>query len=360
MSLLVGTVTNIILPIFGYNQLLKIGPSLSLINFAGFTSYAIVAKQLFDIKVILTSLFATIIAILLLFNALSSITNFEYAWKGSLFIIFLIFGYLLIKSVSKEVKQREKMEEMAKELAIANIKLKKLDQTKSEFLSIASHQLRTPLSAIKGYLSMVLEGTYGKISKKVEKPINNVFQASKQLNQLVNTLLNVSRIEAGRIKLEPIPTPIKEVLEPIVEEFKIVAQEKGLYLKLSFADSLPLIPLDKEKINQVIMNIIDNAIKYTEKGGIIIKCKMKNEKLKITIADTGLGMSKEQLGEIFQKFNRGTAGETHWASGAGLGLYIAKEFTELHNGKIWAESGGEGKGSTFNIELPVISGKMVK
>jgi len=318
-------------------------------------SYAMVKYRLFEIKVVLTSLFVTLIAGLLLFNVVDSPTTFDYIWKGSLFIAFLIFGYLLIKSVWREIRQREKMEKMTIKLKEVNEKLKILDRAKSEFLSIASHQLRTPLSAIKGYLSMILEGSYGKVSKKVKKPIANVFKASNQLNQLVNTLLNVSRIESGKIKLETKKIRLKEIIAPIVEEFMLTAKEKGLYLKLSMPASLPLMSLDKQKINQVIMNIIDNAIKYTETGGITIKTtESKNKKkILIQISDTGLGMDKKQSKQIFEKFERGSAGKTSWASGAGLGLFIARKFTELHHGKIWAESKGVNKGSAFYIELPI-------
>jgi signal transduction histidine kinase len=316
-------------------------------------SYAIVKHQLFEIKVVLTSLFMAIISILLLFNIFGSSTNFEYILNGSLFTAFLIFGYLLIKSVLKEIKQREKMEKMAGELQVAYEKVQKLDQAKSEFLSIASHQLRTPLTAIQGYLSLLIEGTYGKIQTKAKRPLNNVFRASRQLNQLVNTLLNISRIEAGKVKLEAVPTSLEEILSRIVEEFKIVAEEKGLYLKLEAPSLLPPISLDEEKINQVIMNIVDNSIKYTDAGGIKITAQEKEKsKVLIKIADTGAGMSKEQLSHLFQKFSRGKAGQEGWSSGAGLGLFVAKQFTELHGGKIWAESDGPGKGSAFYIEIP--------
>jgi signal transduction histidine kinase len=160
-------------------------------------------------------------------------------------------------------------------------------------------------------------------------------------------------LKPAKFKLEAKKMSIRLVLEPIVEEFKIVAKEKGLYLKLSIPSSLPQVPLDAEKINQVLMNVVDNAIKYTEKGGIEIRVREKGKNaVLIEIADTGLGMDKGQTNKIFEKFSRGTAGEVSWASGAGLGLFIAKKFTELHHGKIWAESKGINKGSTFYIELP--------
>jgi signal transduction histidine kinase len=296
---------------------------------------------------------AILITVLLIFNIADSITAPEYIWKTFLLGLFLVFGYLLIKNNSKQLQQKKKMEEITKELQGANFRFKELNKTKSEFISIASHQLRTPLSIIIGYLSMILEGAYGKISKKTVKPISNAFIASKQLNKLVNTLLNVSHIEAGKIKLEAEKMPVKEMLEPIVEEFKITAKKKGLYLRLSIPASLPQISLDQEKINQVIMNIIDNAIKYTEIGGIVVKATTLKNKILIQITDTGLGMDKKQIKQIFKKFKRGSAGEISWSSGAGLGLFIAKKFTELHRGKIWAESKGINKGSTFYIELPL-------
>jgi len=263
----------------------------SSIFFVALSAYAILKHHLFKIKVIATELLVGLITVILLTDLLSSKTLSATLLKTAILIAFIYLGWSLIKSVWREIHQKEKMEEMAIELRKVNTKLKKLDEAKSEFISIASHQLRTPLSAIIGYLSMVLEGTYGKISEKVQKPISNVFRASKQLNKLVNTLLNVSRIEAGKIKLEAKKISLQQVLEPIVEEFKILASEKGLYLKLSIPSSLPEINLDTEKINQVIMNLIDNSIKYTEKGGINIKVIERNQNsILIEIADTGLGM----------------------------------------------------------------------
>jgi signal transduction histidine kinase len=172
----------------------------SSIFLVAFLAYAIIRQKLFGIKVVLTTLLTALIAILLFVDIfMFSQTSVDKIAKSFILIIFLCFGYMLIKSVVREIRQRERMEQMAKELRETNIKLKKLDKAKSEFISIASHQLRTPLSAIIGYLSMVLEGVYGKINSKMTRPISNVFKASKQLNQLVNTLLNVSRIEAGKI-----------------------------------------------------------------------------------------------------------------------------------------------------------------
>ncbi|MCD5396559.1 MAG: hypothetical protein LR000_02760, partial [Candidatus Pacebacteria bacterium] len=159
---------NMILPLLrGSVQYAEFG-NYSIIFFLSFTAYAIVKHHLFGIKVVLTSVFVGLIAILLFINFIGSKTIFEYFWKGTILITFLIFGYLLVKSVINESKRREQLEKLTRQLRKMNIELKKLDKAKSEFLSIASHQLRTPLSIMKGHLSMMLEGSYGKISPKIK------------------------------------------------------------------------------------------------------------------------------------------------------------------------------------------------
>ena len=316
--------------------------------YVGMIGYAIARKQLFDIRVVLTQLLVGIVAILLLINTLTSQATFEYFWKGGLLVAFLIAGYLLIKSVLNEIKQRQELEKAYDEL-------RRLDEAKSEFISIASHQLKTPLTTIKGYISMVLEGTYGKVGSSMRKPIEGVFQSNERLIHLVNNLLDLSRLEAGRIKMNNGKVQIEEIIQSVSEELRIKADEKKL--KLSFkksAKKLPMITADTEKIRSVITNLIDNAIRYTEQGSITIVSSLKDAKtIHIEIQDTGAGMEKDEMRELFKSFSRGGAGNTFWTEGTGLGLYVAKQFVDMHKGKIWAESPGKGKGSTFFIEIPV-------
>jgi signal transduction histidine kinase len=140
----------------------------------------------------------------------------------------------------------------------------------------------------------------------------------------------------------------------VVEELGIKAKEKNLYLKYESPKiPLPEISIDKAKIRQAILNIVDNAIKYTQQGGITVKTQITNSKLQIAVADTGVGMEKKEIENLFEIMRRGRAGVQFWTEGAGLGLYIAKKFLEMHRGRIWAESKGKDKGSTFYIELPV-------
>ncbi|MDP2930818.1 MAG: ATP-binding protein, partial [bacterium] len=267
--------------------------------------------------------------------------------------------YTEVENFSKTLK--EKVDEQTKELKNAYNELKRLDEAKSEFISIASHQLRTPLTAIKGYISMVLDGSYGELGTKTKTPLQKVGQASERLIRLVNDLLSLSRIEGGRLKFEPQPIKIEKLINNAVGIFKIEAQKKGISLKLEKPkEPLPEIMADQEKLNQTILNLIDNAIHYTEKGEINISVelitarnKTDDDKIKIEIRDTGRGISPEEIGQLFEKFSRGHDASRFWTEGTGLGLFVAKKFIEMHQGKIWAESEGEDKGSTFHIELPV-------
>jgi len=262
--------------------------------------------------------------------------------------------YSEVKSFNKKLEKE--VEERTKELREAYEELKKLDKAKSEFVSIASHQLRTPLTAVKGYISMILEGTYGKMPEKVKKPLENIYLYNERLIKLVNDLLNISRIEAGRMEMKLKRSSIEEIISSVVEELKNEAKNKGIYLKWEKAKKpLPKILIDKDKIRQVIMNIIDNAIRYTEKGGVTInlKSQISSQSIRIIVKDTGMGLTKYELSKMFESFSRGTAGTRLYTEGVGLGLYVAKKFVWMHDGEIRAESKGKGKGSTFYIELPI-------
>ncbi len=260
--------------------------------------------------------------------------------------------YDQIEDLSKNLQK--KVNEQVKELREAYEELKKLDKAKSEFLSITSHQLRTPLTAIKGYISMVLEKLYGEPPEKMKKPLENIYASNERLIKLVNDLLNISRIEAGEVEMNFEKSSLEEIIISVIEELSNTAKNKNIYLKWEKPKNLlSKASVDKNKIRQVIMNVVDNAIRYTEKGGVTVKAKDLKSKIQIAISDTGAGLTKYELSKMFESFSRGTAGTRLYAEGVGLGLYVAKKFVELHNGKVWAKSKGKGEGSTFYIELPI-------
>jgi len=339
ISILIGTTTNLIHPLItGIPSYARFGP-ISTLFLVIFTALAITRYHLFGIEVILIEILVGVIGILLVVQIFMAQSTLWRIINGIIFALFCVFGYLLIRGVFREIKRREEVE--------------KISKAKTEFLSIASHQLRTPLSIIKGYLSMILEGSYGNLPEKVKKPMENVFVSNERLIRLVNDILNVTKIETGEMEMNLEKTDLREIIKEVISELSLKAKEKNLYLEFEEPKEFPKILLDSEKIRQVILNLVDNAIRYTQKGGVTVKLQIANGRLQIVVSDTGEGLTKEEKEKLFERFSRGTAGTKFWTEGAGLGLYVARRFVEMHNGKIWAESEGKGKGSTFYVELPI-------
>lgn len=239
------------------------------------------------------------------------------------------------------------------QLAVANEKLKSLDKLKTEFLSLASHQLRSPLTAIKGYTSMLLDGSFGGITKEQHEAIDRVYQSVEHLRRTVEDLLNVSKIEQGGMKYEMAPFDIVKAAGDIVRDFELVAKKKNLSISFTTNDGAAMITGDMEKIRQVIINVIDNAIKYTPAGSIAVDVQYDAQsKIAILkVKDTGKGIDPAAKETLFQKFSRADGGKTN-PDGSGLGLYLAKQIIEAHKGSVRIESEGVGKGSTFIIVLP--------
>jgi len=360
-----ATITDLTLPILGNFNYTWLGPIFSLLLIISI-SIAILRHHLFNIKVIATELltFAVWIAILIRVF-LSETWSARFIELGFLAFV-VVFGILIIKSVMKEVEMREKVQRLAFELKDANDRLKEMDQIKSDFVTIASHQLRTPLTAIKGYASLMLEGSYGKVPKKMEDPLNKLFRSSERMVVMVGDFLNVSRIERGKIEYEFSKFDLKKLVKELFEEFKLkMKEEKKTDPKLYFDTDVNgevMINADEGKIKQVLSNLIDNSIKYTpalptggHSGFVKISFSLLSNKKAafISVKDSGVGMDEDTLEKIFGKFNRAQDASKFNTEGSGLGLYVAKEFIKKHNGRLWAESPGEGKGSTFFVELPL-------
>jgi len=346
-----GIGTNLILPTLGILQLYWLGPIFSVIIVV-FTAIAILKYNLFNLKVIATELFIFTLWIFLLIRALISDSYQELTINASLFILTVAIGILLIRSVLREVHQREHIQELANKLERTNEQLK-------QFLSFATHQIRSPLTAIRGYASMLINGDYEEINEKQKQPIQTILRSSEDLIKIVNDFLNVSRIEQGRMKYDKKHINVIDLVKEVVNEYKPNVQERGLELmyKNPYEDDVITIDADKHKLKQVFGNIIDNSIKYTNKGSITISVKKKDSIIHIEISDTGIGMNPDELEKIFKMFERGSDASKTNESGTGLGIYLARNITEAHGGTLHAESDGQGKGSTFVVRLPEVSDK---
>lgn len=341
ISAMMGAIIfTILIPVvfFGKNYFVQYSPVYTSF-FLGVTAYAIVKHNLFNIRVIATELFSTLIALVFLIRVLSSNTVNEFLFNLLLFVILSVFGVLLVRGTIREIRE-----------------LQRLSQAKSDFVSIVSHQLRTPLTTIKGFVSMMQEGKETDAERK--DWLQKVYITNERLIRLVNDILNISRMEEGRIEYEFQDVDALDIIDGAVTEMKMPAQDKGVALLWTKPDeAVPRVRADALKLRQVFLNLIDNGIKYTDVNGWVSVRLFHNKdlrKIDVIVQDTGMGLEKKEVRSLFERFSRVGAGQKTNAEGMGIGLYIARHIMEAHNGKIWAESEGRGMGSKFYVELPTI------
>jgi PAS domain S-box-containing protein len=231
---------------------------------------------------------------------------------------------------------------------------KVVERMKSEFVSLAAHQLRTPLSAIKWTLRMLLDRELGEITPEQQEFLEKTYESNERMISLINDLLDVTRIEEGRYIYRTTLIGLESIVQSVIDSYKTVLEKKELKFELRKPETpLPLVLADVEKIKIVVQNIIDNAIRYTDKGGkVTITLKYGKRELECSVSDTGVGIPLDQQSRVFSKFFRGANALRMEPEGSGLGLFIVKNIIEAHGGRIWFES-EEGKGTTFYFTLPV-------
>lgn len=328
-----------------------LGP-LSTAILMAFISYAIVKHHLFNIKVLATKILVALIGSIFAVKVFLDDTLTERITDGIVLLIVTFFGFLLIQSVKDEIKRRIQVARLAKSLERANDKLQEQDKIKTEFLSIASHQLRTPLSIIKGYTELIKENAYGKVGKPVVKILDNIDESNEHLIKLVDEFLNISRIEQGRTQYIFEKFSVKDMVQDVVRELSAKASPKGVSLKAKYPRGKAVIVGDMEKLRHCAYNFIDNAIKYTAQGrNIQVMVELMPRGVDVLVKDNGVGLDASDVRNMFQKFYRSPhiMRDIH---GNGLGLYVVKQFTESHGGRVWAKSKGVGKGSEFGFFVP--------
>jgi signal transduction histidine kinase len=273
----------------------------------------------------------------------------------------------LQRKVDAQTKKIKKAYEVEKS---AHAELQRLDQAKTQFIMATQHHLRTPLTSMAGYLDLIFGGTFGKTSVSLNKTLKKFQVSVNRLVQVVNELLDISQFQLGKEVVDlRSGVEIGPILKEIIEELKPETETKKTYLKLvKPKKTLPFIKADSEKLKVAITNIVDNGVKYTEKGGVTIQLRCQNSiggskgvdklkpklKLQIIVSDTGMGIPESELGKLFSRtFERSEKAKQVYTTGRGIGLYITSQIIQAHNGRIWAESKGKNKGSSFYIELPV-------
>lgn len=426
----VAVIADLVVPLIFNTNVLANFDSLGIIFLVIFTTYAILKHHLLDIKVILVETATILVSLAILAQTLLS----QGFWEG--FVNFIILslvvygGYLITKSVQNEIRQKEELQILSKQLEQANAHLKELDAMKTEFVSLASHELLTPVSAIEGYLSMLLDEKMARVDDpKAKKYLDNVYLSAKRLARLIADMLNISRIEEGRLSVEKSEVNVGDTIDQVIAEIRFKAEERKQKIVFENPDSanklrdssliaqndteiaqndteIPRSARDDEyatfadpdKIKEIAINIIGNSIKYSRDPGTItitvqkvprqmvdstwarIEADIKvrplddqeaikssvdphyrelvgEEQLMITVKDQGVGIPREELPRLFKKFHRVGNYSTQESQGTGLGLYISRALVELQHGRIWADSEGEGKGSTFTFTLPELAVK---
>jgi len=248
-------------------------------------------------------------------------------------------------------KERLQKEIAAKkvELEAANKKLQQLDRIKSDFVSNVAHEFRTPLMIIKGNVDLVNKGGLGNVAPAQKEMLDGAINIVNRLSRLVNDLLDISKIESGKMELKKEPVEINSIIEENLAIFDKIIKDKKFKLQKDLAKDLPKIDVDKDKVTQVFVNLLSNAIKYSpEAGAITVKTVNLEKEIMVEVSDTGEGVALDNLDKIFDKFTRVTAEKKE---GTGLGLPIAKDIVNLHKGRIWVKS-ELGKGSQFYFTLP--------
>ena len=337
---------NLILPaVFEITRFIPLG-ALTIFPFSACTAYAIYKHKAFKVK----NIGSTILAFMLCMATFVEIVFAENAEQ--LLLRVGIFLFVLLVSI-QFIKNIFALEYLTTSLEDANKKLQSLDTLKSEFISLASHQLRSPLTVIKGYASTLTDGMVGALTPKQNEIVHHIYTAAQGLASVVEDFLNVTKIEQGGMKYVFVKTDIKNIVLDLASDMKIAAEDKHLEFNSFIEDGEYEINADGVKLKQVFLNLIDNSIKYTREGFVNIELRhnINEHTILFSVSDSGMGVSEETKTKLFTKFSRGEAG-TLSSSGSGLGLYLAQSIVKAHKGTVTVNSEGLGKGSTFSVVLP--------
>lgn len=296
-----------------------------------FTAYAIYIVELFHVKNVFAGLFTFFLCTVSLIELVLADTLEQLLLRVLVFLLTLVIGIQLVKNTF--------------EIELAN-------EQKSELMSFATHEIRTPITVMRGYASMLLDGDRGVISKEVRDLLQKIMISGNDVVTLLSQYLDKSKIELGQIEYVPSKFDVGQLINEILATFQVHAEQKGIML----THDVPLsrkhfIYADQGRVKEVLTNIIDNSIKYTPTGSIIISVKSENSHVIIKVADTGVGIAKETIPMLFKEFSRADLQKVN-SLGSGIGLYLAKTFTEAQKGEVWVESEGKDKGAQFYIKFP--------
>ncbi len=314
--------------------------------FVIFTTYAILHHRLFNIKVAATAILVFLLSIVLFLEIIFSDTITLIIFRSSVFLLVLIFGINLIRSVLREVEQKE-------ELAKLNIDLENLLTQRESLMHLITHKVKGSFTHSKYIFSGILDGTFGDINEEVKRRAQQGLESDDTGIKTIDLVLNAANLQKGTVKYEMTVVDFKEIILKILADKKNQAEAKGLVMESSMENGVYNVLGDIFWLKEAINNLVDNSINYTKTGKITVLLQDGNGKIKFSIKDTGIGITEEDKKNLFTEGGRGKDSVKTNVDSTGYGLYSVKLIIEAHKGKIWAESEGRDKGSTFFVELPV-------
>lgn len=322
------------------------------------SSFILAKYNFWNVRIIATELFLLVVVSILVVEIFLARSLFDLLIKTLITIFVISSSSFLDGSVKREIRSKDEITRLLFDLNIISRRLKTLDKKKSEFLSTTSRQLRDPLTVVRGYASMLLDGTFGNLSDPVRVALEKIFDSSGRLLAMISDFLSISNIESGTMQYDFKEVDLKKVVLEICDEMAPVARRAELAFECIIDEGISpglsfVVVGDEGKLRQVISNLIDNSIKYTPRGevSVLLSKSPDGKHVLFSIGDTGIGMSEATKEKIFNKFSRATGVNKVYTEGTGLGLYVAKEIIKKHEGRIWGESKGEGHGSSFYVEL---------
>lgn len=255
-----------------------------------------------------------------------------------------------VKLTARNANDLDELGQLAQDFNRMAENLERTESLRRQLIGDVSHELRTPLTAIKGSLEALIDGVLPAEPETFEQ----IYQEADRLQRLVNDLQELSRVEAGALKLDLQPLLLADLLKTATIHLDRQYSEKGVKLEVNLPDDLPEVLADADRLSQVLFNLIGNALQYTPVGGqVTVAARRQGDEVQVSVKDTGIGIAADQLPYVFDRFYRADRSRSRVSGGSGIGLTIARHLVEIHHGRIWVESPGEGKGSTFTFTLPV-------
>lgn len=314
--------------------------------------WAIVRHEFLRIRLVVVELLLLGILATIMARVVTSASVVDIVMNIAVFLVMLVLGFAMVRSFLNEERQREKLQVLNASLEKSNQDLLKLDNLKNTMLSVASHQLRGPLGGIRGYLTMMKEGDLGAINDNQREVLAMNLNVLSRLLSAVETFLDIGMLESGKISLHLETVALDETISNIIEEFVAPMRRKGLAMSYECLAQRPVLArVDADKVQHIVFNVVDNALKYTERGSVRVTLETVEGMAVVKIVDTGPGMSAADLAHLFHKFERG-----HFVTdkgGSGLGLYVVKMLAEMQGGRVKAESAGVGQGTVFTLTFPL-------